>query len=48
MHDELSRLLDQHKLSLRTEYGPTAELWKSFLEIMEILFVLNRSMKTGQ
>ena len=44
MQHMMSYLLDRHKRSLRTEYGPTAE----FLEIAEIVFVFNRSIRTGQ
>ena len=47
-HDELFHLLDWHKQSLRTEYGPSAEFWSSFLEMAEILFAFNRSIRTGQ
>ena len=47
-HDELSHLFDRHKQSLKTEYGPTAEFWSSFLEKAEILFAFNQSIRTGQ
>ena len=47
-HDELSHLLDRHKQSLGTEYGSAAESWSSFLEMAEILFAFNRSVRTGQ
>ena len=48
MRDELAHPLDRYKQSLRTKYGPTAEFWSSFLEITEILFAFNRSIKTAQ
>ena len=47
-HDELYHPLDRYKQSLRTEYGPTAEFWSSFLGMAEILFSFNRSIRTGQ
>ena len=47
-HDELSQLLDQHKQSLRTENGHTAEFCSSFLEMAKILSAFNLSIRTGQ
>ena len=47
-HDELSHLLDRYRQSLSTENGPTAEIWSSFLEMAEIFFAFNRSIRTGQ
>ena len=47
-HDELSHLLDRYKQSLSTENGPNADIWSSVLEIEEILFAFNRSIRTRQ
>ena len=46
--DELSHPLDRHNQSHRTKYGPTAEFWSSFLEMVEIIFSFDRSIRTGQ
>ena len=46
-HDELSHLLGRYKQSLRTEYAPISEVWSSFLDATEILFALNRFIRTG-
>ena len=45
--DELSHLLDRHKESLRTDMG-RLQNWSSFLEMAEILFGLNRSVRTSR
>ena len=45
---ELSHLLDRRKQALKTEYGPTAEFWSSFLEMAEIAFAFNRSIRMDQ
>ena len=47
-HDEGSRLLNQQKQSLRTEYGHTAEFCSSFFEMTNTLSAFNLPERTAQ
>lgn len=45
--DEFIEEVESHDTVLKKDRGPTSTFWHSFIEMMDILFNFQRSIKTG-